>query len=136
MLLRRVRAVTLTEILTVLIIIAILAALALPQFATTRERALSKEAKANLKIIDAAEKIYRMEAGFYYPYSGMQSDPAELNTNLKLSLTENNWDYAITGNSGAGYTASANRQGSGGYLDCQYSISESSGEPTPNASCP
>ncbi len=136
MLLCRKQGVTLTEILTVIIIIAILAALALPQFATTRERALSKEAKANLKIIDAAEKIYRMEVGFYYPYSGTYSDPADINANLKLSLTENNWDYSITGGSGSAYTATANRQGSGGYLDCQYSVSDSSGEPTPNASCP
>ncbi|MDD5255182.1 MAG: prepilin-type N-terminal cleavage/methylation domain-containing protein [Candidatus Omnitrophica bacterium] len=131
----RTSGVTLTEILTVIIIIAILAALALPQFATTRERALSKEAKANLKIIDAAEKIYRMEVGFYYPYSGSKTDPVEINSDLKLSVTENNWDYAISGGSGSSYVATADRQGSGGYSNCVYTVTDGSSEPTPNAYC-
>jgi len=130
-------AVTLIEILVTLIIIAILVALALPQFSVMRERSFSKEAKANLKLIDAAEKIYRMEQGFYYPYSSSVSDQQAINANLKIAITEENWGYTISGDNGASYASVAGRTGEGGYLDCEYSMSDATvGEPTPNGSCP
>jgi len=96
---KSIRAVTLLEILTVIIIIGILVALALPNFGTMKERALDREAKANLKLIQAAEKIYRMEAGFYYPKDAdnFETNIGTINTNLRLSLTERNWDYSVTG---------------------------------------
>ncbi|MEI6631957.1 MAG: prepilin-type N-terminal cleavage/methylation domain-containing protein [bacterium] len=129
-------AVTLVEILVTLIILAILIALVLPQFSTMRERSLSKEAMANLKLIDAAEKIYRMEEGFYYPYSSSVSDQQDINVNLKIAITAGNWGYDIAGNSGASYVSAADRNGAGGYLDCEYSMSDTTAEPSPNASCP
>ena len=132
------QGVTLTEVLVVMLIIAILAALALPQFAATRERALSKEAKANLKLIDAAEKIYRMENAIYYPYAaGQVDDPATINDKLKLSISETNWNYSLVGDgSGGTYSAYANRSGTGGYYDCEYSLNSSGGDPTGNSNCP
>lgn len=138
---RRVLAVTLVEILVTLIIVAILVALALPQFTLTRERSLAKEAKANLKLIDAAERIYRMENGFYYPYDTSTQARDNINTNLKISLaagtTQNNWQYQVTGNgSGGDYTAVADRTDTGGYRDCTYTMTKSTEEPQPNSSCP
>jgi type IV pilus assembly protein PilE len=92
----QVKAVTLIEILTVVLIIGILIALALPNFGTMKERALDREAKANLKLIQAAEKIYRME---YLVYQDA-GDTGEVNQELKLSLPagdNSNWLYSITG---------------------------------------
>lgn len=135
----RIKAITIIEILTTLIIISILAALALPQFTATRERSLSKEARANLKLIDAAEKIYRMEEGFYYPYSGsvnsaIDAERQGIYSYLKLAITPaaavKNWDYNITGNSGSSYSSVADRTGSGGYLNCQYKMNNTDAEPT------
>ena len=82
---------TLMELLIVIIVIGILAAIALPNFTPMREKAIEKEAIASLKLIQAAEKIYRMEAGDYYPMNVASnptyiSDQSQLNDNLKLML--------------------------------------------------
>lgn len=134
-------AFTLLELIIVIVIIGILATFAMPQFIVTKERALDKEAIANLKLIAAAERIYRMENGRYYPSpAATESDAGNINTNLKLFLTETNWDYSITttGDPADTFTATAARNGTGGYLDCQYTLThnDADGEPNPNASCP
>lgn len=128
---------TLIELIIVVVIIGILAAFAMPQFAKTKERALGNEARANLKLIQAAEKIYRMEMNTYYPALAdpPQSDVNHINDDLKLSLTEANWDYSITGGAST-FTASAARNGTSGYLDCEYTITQLPNEPAPNTSCP
>lgn len=133
-------AFTLLEILVVIIIIGILATFGIAQYYPVRERALGKEAIANLKLIAAAEKIYRMEHGKYYPgaIAASEDDVTDINDNLKLLLTETNWDYEIAGGSDNSFSAMARRQGSGGYLNCQYSLAydDSDGEPGNNGSCP
>lgn len=92
------RGFTLIELIIVVIIVGILATFAIPQFAATKERALDKEAQANLKLIQAAEKIYKMEMGTYYPAGGSTSVIADINDNLKLSLPASgvNWMYTVT----------------------------------------
>ncbi|MCX5699028.1 MAG: prepilin-type N-terminal cleavage/methylation domain-containing protein [Candidatus Omnitrophica bacterium] len=78
---------TLVEILVVVVIIGILVALGLPNYGMIKEKSLNREAKATLALIRAAEKIYRMEQGYYYPApAGPQSDVARINEFLKLSL--------------------------------------------------
>jgi len=87
-------AFTLLELLLVIGIILILGAIALPNFVTSRDKAIEKEALANLKLIYAAEKIYRMETGAYTD----AVDASTINTRLKLAIpTSNpNWNYAVT----------------------------------------
>ena len=88
---------TLVELLVVIIIIGILAALALPGFGVSKERVLDKEAKANLALIQAAEKIYKMESGIYYPSAGNTSVITDINTFLRLNLPTAalSWSYKI-----------------------------------------
>ncbi len=90
---------TLIELVTVLVVIGVLAGLALPQFSVTRERALDKDAKSNVSLIQAAEKIYRMERSTYYPDPvGSTGNISNINEYLKLSLSDAaspTWVYNI-----------------------------------------
>lgn len=92
------KSVTLIEILIVVIIVGILATLSMPLFTKTRERGLDQEVNANLKLIQAAEKIYSMETGEFLSCTGSGSITC-MNTNLRLSLpkgTTRSWNYNIT----------------------------------------
>ena len=88
---------TLLELLVVIIIIGILGALTLPSFGITNERALDKDAKANLAFIQEAEKFYKLESGTYYPAAGNTSVIADINTNLRISLPTGGsaWSYIV-----------------------------------------
>lgn len=131
---------TLLELVIVVMVIGILTTLGISQYFPVKERALGKEAISNLKLIAAAERIYRMETGGYYPSPGAtESNVANINDALKLLLTEANWDYSITttGNPASTFTVTAARNGTGGYLNCQYTLThnDADGEPNPT-SCP
>lgn len=95
---------TLAELLVVLVIIGVLAAIALPNFTTTKEKTLDREAKATLALMRAANRIYRMEfgTGAYYPVDDSNPTVALINTDLKLSLPTTaspNWSYTVSNHS-------------------------------------
>ncbi|MDD5155342.1 MAG: hypothetical protein PHF11_02520 [Candidatus Omnitrophica bacterium] len=139
----RIKGMSLMEILAIIIIIAILAAIALPNFTPIREKVLDKEASASLKLIQAAEKIYRLETDFYYPYPGTTPAPdnSAINQNLKLSLPtgdDKKWDYTVkvptsTGDPGSG-CSSATRYSGPDTRRWRLGVDES--EPVANATCP
>ena len=147
------RGITLIEMLVVIIIIGILASLALPGFGRTKEHVLGKEAQANLKLIAAAEKIYRMESEDQaYVDCVCSCSGTDCSTNtcnnatgttkgcnylLKLSLNPKNWTYSVTDASTSVFNAYAQRV-SGPYSSCKYTIDNTTDEPTPvvPANCP
>lgn len=124
------------ELIAVLIIVGILAVVGNTQFSASRERALGKEAQSNLKLIQTAERIYKLEQGSYWPTVTPEWDLSDINSALKLFLNDNNWAYGIVSAGANSFTARARRQGSGGYLDCEYDITESGSEPSHNSDCP
>lgn len=86
---------TLVEVIIVMIILGILATLGLTQYGGVRERALDREAQANLRLIIAAAKIYRMEIGYY---AALDTTDV-INDNFRLLLptpATPNWDYSTT----------------------------------------
>ncbi len=130
---------TLVELIIVLVIVAILAGIALPNFMAMKERTLGREAIASLRLMIAANRVYRMESGFYYPFipagtSASENDATLINNNLRLSLTENNWDYSILSSTLPCSNATAIRSVTG----CIYTLNTTSatGEPEPSAACP
>ncbi len=89
------RGFTLQEILVVLIIVGVLAALALPNYTKMKDEALNKVAKSTLALVRAGEQIYRMEYGTYVAGNANSGD-ATLNTNLKLTIptgADSKWEY-------------------------------------------
>lgn len=132
------RGVTLLEMLVIIVIIGVLATLAVTSFEGARERVFGKEAIVSLRLIAAAEKIFRLETNSYYPDSTASPVDAifDINTNLKLQLNENNWDYSISSTGPGNFTATADRQGTGGFRDCVYTITQGQDEPSAGASCP
>jgi prepilin-type N-terminal cleavage/methylation domain-containing protein len=130
------KAFTLVEILVVVIIIGILSTLGFVNYSRIKEGALTKEARANLKLIAAAERIYRMEYGHYY-IQGTGETVTDINRNLRLGLNETNWGYQISNTGGTNNTFQAVANRPIGANTCTYSIDQgTAGEPTGNANCP
>ncbi len=91
------RAFTLMELIIVLIIIGILSTLGIAYFDPMKENALDNEARANLRLIIAAERTRRMEAGAFY--ASASPHETNINTNLRLLLpaqANRNWNYVTT----------------------------------------
>lgn len=88
----RARGVTLIELLIVIIVVAILASLGLINYGPLKEKSLDREAVASLRLIMAAEKVYRMEVSEYYA----GGTNVNLNDNLRLLLSTGSphWDYS------------------------------------------
>ncbi len=110
------RGLTLTEVVTVLIIVGILTTLALPMFVKTMETTRSQEVVAALRQIRAAEKIYRTQENFYYPHFSVhpaaETVIATINQDLRTFLdttTDRNWNYSIDTGATDTFTATATR---------------------------
>jgi prepilin-type N-terminal cleavage/methylation domain-containing protein len=88
------RSFSLLELIVVVIIVGVLATLGFYSYGNVKEQTLDREAKVNLKLLRAAERIYFMETNQYYA-SGYDNI-AGINQNLKLSLPggdSRSWDY-------------------------------------------
>jgi type II secretory pathway pseudopilin PulG len=93
--------------MVVVVIIGILATLAITSFFRPTENAHEREAQANLKLVAAAEKIYRLETGTYI---GLGSATA-INQALRLTLPVDNrqWTYSVAATTNT-FTVDAIRQ--------------------------
>lgn len=109
------KAFSMIELVIVITIIVILGGIALPNFFKAKEAALDKEARANLKLIQAANQLYGVEHGFKFPDVAGTWGTQDINTYLKLSLpeVEKNWNYTVahdaTNTARAKRTAADNR---------------------------
>ena len=133
---------SLMELIVVIVIIGVLATLSITQYTPVRERAIGREAVSALRLIAAAEKIYRMEIDGN-PFSNCQcagdgtlatfcnNTTDGCNFVLKLNLSTQNWFYSVI-NAPANFTAQAVRTNGNG---CQYSINQA-GVEAQTASCP
>jgi prepilin-type N-terminal cleavage/methylation domain-containing protein len=131
---KKIAAFTLIELLIVIVIIGIIAAVAAPGFDRTKQDALSREAIASLKLMAAAQKVYKMESN-NNRYVAC-ANAALCNTALSLDLHPSNWLYAVSVNAGTGVaTLTATRVG---LAACTYTLTSSNfnAEPVKSAGCP
>ncbi len=94
---------TLVEVLIVVIIIGILAAIGIPQFAASIEKAKGGEARAGLGHIQTGEKVYFAE-NEYYVGPTWDSD-------LDITLSQRFWAFTVTTPTSTTYLATASRSG-------------------------
>ncbi|HDZ76477.1 MAG TPA: type II secretion system protein [Candidatus Omnitrophica bacterium] len=125
----------LIEMVIVVIILGVLVGIAMPSYLRSQERTYTREAVVGLRLLRAAQMVYQSEFGNFYPGAGGEGNVADINTNLRLNLSENNWDYNITASAANSFTAVAGRQ-AGAFDACVYTVSDAIADPTPNASCP
>lgn len=114
------KGVTLTEIMIVLVILSVTAALAIPNYFKTLEESRANEGRAELQAIHMGQKIFRENNGRYYPTAGgTVAVVATMNDNLHTDLTDTADDYydlaVVTdvNNNTANYSATATRNRSG-----------------------
>ena len=88
---------TLIELITVVIIIGVIAAFAIPSYQTAIERTHRRDAETNLMNIHSANKIYNSENNNYWPNTGVSQDVNAINSALKLSIIPNGMTYSCTG---------------------------------------
>lgn len=134
---------SLIEVIIVVVIMAVLAIIALPNYTKAKESGLGKEAISTLKLIAAAEKIYKVEQGAYINCNCDSVSSCESSTNpvkgcnylLKLDINPENWGYSAYF-AGEAILASASRQGDGGYKDCYYTVDSNGDLITTGPACP
>jgi len=123
-------AFTLIELVMVVVVIVILAAIGIPNYVKSKNKSFQKEAVSNLALIAAAERIYRLEYGDYVSCA----NATDCNNMLKLMLNGATWSYAVT-TAGGNTTKTANATATKD--PCTYSFPNSSfdGSPTASAGC-
>ncbi len=118
--LRRVRPIadsrgfTLVELLVVILIIGILAAIALPAFLNQREKAQDTEVKTALRTATTAMVVYQMEAQSYAATPALLQtiEPTLLETrNLQVSGTVNTYTISEDSQTGTTFTVSLDALG-------------------------
>jgi prepilin-type N-terminal cleavage/methylation domain-containing protein len=89
---------TVLEIVIVIVILGLMAALAVPAYNKAKETAFDNQAKSDLKLIISSERNYKYEMTYYYPSSGSVTDINAINNNLSLTLSADNnriWNYTV-----------------------------------------
>lgn len=101
---------TLVELIVVVIVIGILAAVGIPQYRKALERARGAEAYAGLSHIQQAEKIYYATNEHYLVTTGDSMTAAEQQA-LDISLPQTGWNFTISSTEATeNFTATATRK--------------------------
>jgi type IV pilus assembly protein PilA len=90
---------TLIELLIVVVIIGILASIAIPQFANTKEKAYIASMKSDLRNLVTAEEAYFADSGQYSATlgaGGVDLNVTSGNNNPTIAVTADGWTASIS----------------------------------------
>jgi type IV pilus assembly protein PilA len=110
---------TLVELLVVMLILGLLAAIAIPSFFNQRDKAKDANAKADARTAQTAVETYNTDNGDYAGVTAgnlvtIESTLSEANTEGRLAVTSDATSYTVTVTSeNAGHTFSIARAASG-----------------------
>lgn len=88
------RAFTLLELLIVIVIVGILAAITLPNFTKLVEKSKADQAATYLRVIRTGEKIYWSDNSAYTGNSAWNA--GNINSALKTEITDENYQFSVT----------------------------------------
>ena len=123
--------ITLLELLVVLVIIGILAALGMPDFGKSSEKNKGIEAEANLQMIYNAQKRYYLENSQYYSCASVPCDIKLIDDVLGVNIAGDSFSYEISAAASpiTAFSATAIRSGSDGKCSGQtMSITQEGGQ--------
>ena len=105
---RKISGFTLAEVLITVVVLAVLAGLAMPNYFRTVEQSRTNEAVANLNIIRMGERIYKLNNGRYWPNPDATNGTlSDINTNLNIDLDTKFYTTITVTTSGSGTAFSA-----------------------------
>lgn len=110
---RKKQGFTLLELLVVVIIAGILAAIALPNFAKAIEKAKVRDAQGALNMTYQAQRMYKLDQGSYGALSNLVTNQYLADPNS----TGNPWNYTAANSGATLFTATATRAGGGSDYD-------------------
>ncbi len=123
---------TMLELMVVVVIIAVIAGFAIPNYQRAVERSYLRTATANLQALHSVQQIYRTQNGNYWG----TGDVAAINTNLGLNIIESGMTYTSTAG-GANFTVTAVRWGPAATFTVTVTDTALSGaNPACSGSCP
>lgn len=105
---------TLVELMVVAVIVAILAAVAIPLMTGNKERAAATEGQAGCSTIQTAQRVYRAEHGSYYTATTDPTDLPGINTGDLEGEYFDDGNYVMSGQSANGFTITATSNGENG----------------------
>ena len=85
---------TILETMIVLIIVGIIASFAVPNYARSIEHGYERNARVNLMSMQSSSKIIQARTGAYPIFT--TSNIEAINSNLSLSIDDNNFNYTYT----------------------------------------
>jgi len=107
------RAFTITETIIVVVVIGILAVFGTPQYQKAIRKSQERNIVIHLKMIHAANEIYKSNDGAYLPAATTQ-DIDFINSNLGLNIIADGIDYQYVSDGGTYTTEAIMDDGAGG----------------------
>jgi prepilin-type N-terminal cleavage/methylation domain-containing protein len=129
---QKIKTFTLLELVVVLVIIGILSTVAVSHFGIMHEKILAREAISQLKIIQSAENVYRLEneTGNFIGCV----DTLDCNAKLGIALPAKDWEYLVRDADDTEFTAAAQRLW-GSRTNCEYTIQSTDSITSNNGNC-